>query len=216
MTNKNPDSISDDQIKKLGNLLFQKLKLEKEDIQDAKIKHILTLIAKTGAVAMIIVAPKTVLVTKELFEDKKDFGTWKRFNERLLRQNLKRLDKQRIIDISIKDGKKIIKISEKGKMKILAYAIGELTLKKSSSWDGKWRLVGYDIPVKKGRKDKIIKSTLKRLGFLKIQNSVYISPYPCFDEIEFLREYYFLGTNIKYFLVTKIEDQEAYKTYFGI
>ncbi len=216
MRKKTSDIISDEQIKHLGILLFQKIKLEKEDIQNAKIKHVLTLIAKAGTVAVMLTAPNTALLARELFEDKKDFRIWKQFNERLLRQNLKRLAKQKIIDISQKNGNQIIKISDKGKRKILSYAIDELMLKKPIRWDGKWRLVMYDIPVKRGRKDKIISNTLKRLGFLKIQNSVYISPYSCFDEIEFMREYYFLGMNIKYFIVTKIEDQEAYRTYFGI
>ncbi len=216
MRKKTSDIISDEQIKHLGILLFQKIKLEKEDIQNAKIKHVLTLIAKAGIVAVMLTAPNTALLARELFEDKEDFKIWKQFNERLLKQNLKRLAKQKIIDISQKNGNQIIKISDKGKRKILSYAIDELMLKKPIRWDGKWRLVMYDIPVKRGRKDKIISNTLKRLGFLKIQNSVYISPYPCFDEIEFMREYYFLGMNIKYFIVTKIEDQEAYRTYFGI
>ncbi|TSC54312.1 MAG: phenylacetic acid degradation operon negative regulatory protein, partial [Microgenomates group bacterium LiPW_16] len=103
-----------------------------------------------------------------------------------------------------------------GKRRILKYAISELKIKRPKKWDQKWRVVVYDISNSQKQLQVLIRETLKNLGFFPMQESVYINPFPCFDEIEFLREYYGLGSQIQYLLVEKIENDEVYKTYFKL
>jgi DNA-binding transcriptional regulator PaaX len=45
-------------------------------------------------------------------------------------------------------------------------------------WDGKWRLVIFDIPEKERRIRSLIRSKLRELGLAPIQRSVWISPLP--------------------------------------
>jgi phenylacetic acid degradation operon negative regulatory protein len=47
----------------------------------------------------------------------------------------------------------------------------------SEKWDGFWRVVVFDVPEKKRRARDVLRSELKRLGFGKLQDSTYISPY---------------------------------------
>lgn len=54
------------------------------------------------------------------------------------------------------------------------------------SWDGRWRVVIFDIPqelhtsrLKLGRK-------LKNLGFYTLQKSVFVFPYPCEEELGYI------------------------------
>jgi len=62
----------------------------------------------------------------------------------------------------------------------------------------------------------LFQKALKKLNFLRIQKSVYICPYPCFDEIEYVRQLYNLGGEVTVLTVTGLENQQAYKEYFGL
>jgi hypothetical protein len=54
------------------------------------------------------------------------------------------------------------------------------------------------------------------MGFYQMQESVYLFPHPCYDEVEFLRSFYGVGAMVKYLLVTKLEDDALYRQYFGV
>jgi phenylacetic acid degradation operon negative regulatory protein len=50
-------------------------------------------------------------------------------------------------------------------------------------WDGKWRIVMFDIPQKYERQRHLFRAKLKTLGFQMIQKSVFVIPYPCEQEL---------------------------------
>ncbi len=50
-------------------------------------------------------------------------------------------------------------------------------------WDGKWRVVMYDLPEKIRRKRNNLRRWLKRLGFGQWQLSVWVSPHPVVDRL---------------------------------
>lgn len=54
------------------------------------------------------------------------------------------------------------------------------------TWDGKMRLVTYDIPEKQRKSRDILRDYLRRLGCGRLQDSVWITPY---NPTEVLREY---------------------------
>ncbi len=51
-------------------------------------------------------------------------------------------------------------------------------------WDGSWYLVNFDIPEKLRRKRDILRENLITLGFGKLQNSVWISPFDFLGDVE--------------------------------
>jgi len=61
-----------------------------------------------------------------------------------------------------------------------------MEIKKTSQWDRKWRIVFFDIPEKHRRARDALREKLKEIGFREFQQSVFIQPYPCTDEINFL------------------------------
>jgi phenylacetic acid degradation operon negative regulatory protein len=46
------------------------------------------------------------------------------------------------------------------------------------TWDGKWRMVLFDIPDAQTQLRDELRATLQIVGFLRVQNSVYVFPYP--------------------------------------
>jgi len=211
MKTKNP---SEESLKEIARLLSEKFKREAREAKYASVKEVLSLLAKGSILIGGFIAPNIWKLAKNW--DKKDFDEWKKFNPAYLRRTIRRLEKQKLVRIVQKENKINVEITKNGKKKVLKYALNELELKKPNVWDGKWRVIIYDIPKKSKHLQNLIRETLQRLEFIPLQNSVYLSPFPCEKEIEFLREFYGLGKEIKLLLVEKLENEKAYRKYFAV
>ncbi len=71
--------------------------------------------------------------------------------------------------------------------------IDELKIKKTKKWDGKWRIIIFDIAQLKNLYRNIFRGKLKELGFYPLQKSVWVCPYNCKDEIDLLRVFFELN-----------------------
>ena len=86
------------------------------------------------------------------------------------------------------DGAITMTLSERGQKQVLKLNLDQLEIKKSARWDKKWRLVIFDIPEKIKRARETLRDKLKNLGFFELQHSVWVFPYFCRDEINFIVE----------------------------
>jgi DNA-binding transcriptional regulator PaaX len=77
-------------------------------------------------------------------------------------------------------------------------------LDKKERKDRKWIMIMYDIPEKKKRQRFFLRKKLKELGYKRLQNSIWVSPYDVFKETEKTIEEYFLSPYIKIFLIEEI------------
>jgi CRISPR-associated endonuclease Cas2 len=50
-------------------------------------------------------------------------------------------------------------------------------------WDKKWRIVMFDIPRERHNNRNLFRSRLKSLGFVNVQKSIFVFPYPCEQDI---------------------------------
>ena len=108
----------------------------------------------------------------------------------------------------ILDGKEyFLELTNKGKRQIKQYLTEDLEIKKPIKWDKKWRLVIYDIADDKKDKREILREKLERLGFIKLQESVYVFPFDCLNEMNLLKKMYFLDKNVQYLVVERIETE---------
>jgi DNA-binding PadR family transcriptional regulator len=182
-----------------------------------KTKDVMLLLATGAFVAGSIIIPTLPFLAKPIInaKRKKEDNEWKKFNQARLKQVLKRLHKAKLVEVVYEDNSPVVRISEKGRKKLLRYDLDTVTLKKEK-WDGKWRLVIYDIFSAKRSERYLFQTALKKLQFLRVQKSVYLCPYPCFDEIEYIRQLYGLGGEVTVLTVTGLENQQAYKEYFGL
>lgn len=146
---------------------------------------------------------------------KADQKEWKKFNLHFLKRNLKRLRDQKIVEIVGKDGQELIKLTRKGHTKYLKFKLEHLSLQ-GKSWDGKWRIVIYDIAKFKKNQVSAFRNILKYINFFQLQKSVYLTPYPCDEQILYLREYFGIGEEVILLRVDKIENEDLYKQYFGL
>lgn len=94
------------------------------------------------------------------------------------------LKKQGYIRIFIEKKKKYIELTGKGKSKIQKISFDKIRLKRPKRWDGSFRVVIFDIPKKFNTQRDIFRHKLENLGFIRIQKSVYLNPFPCAEEIK--------------------------------
>lgn len=177
-----------------------------------RVKDVLKLLAAGAILITVVLFPGIAALGPAIkqIQKEREKKEWDKFNLSRLRQVIKRLEKQKIVEII----NERVKITEKGMRKILKYNLSNMKLKRKT--DGKWRVIVYDIANLKKFHRELFRETLKRLKFLRLQKSVYITPFVCDDEIEYLRQLFDIGREVLIFKVAEIENAQVYKRYFGI
>lgn len=196
--------------------------MKKEGISP-RTKDILRLVGAGVILTSVFLAPGTGIAVKAIIDlyreikREKDWRTWQKYNLPRLRFLLKRLARQKLVEVS-KDEKGFtsLRLTEKGRLRTLKYHLEDMSISPPKRWDGKWRLIIYDIAKFKRRQQAMFRRMLQKLKMLPLQRSVYLYPYPCDDEIEFLRQYFGVGENVIALTVSAIENETVYRRYFDI
>lgn len=163
-------------------------------------KIILLSLVAAGAAGAVVVLPGLAILGKE-------FVSWNKYKKFRLKSTLKRLHKQRMINFSEKsDGTIKLELVEKGNERILQYKFEEMNIPIPEQWDDLWRIVVFDIPDKKKQAREALRVKLKILGFCKFQESIFIHPYDCKNEIDFIKEFYNISPFVKFIIAKDIDD----------
>lgn len=89
-------------------------------------------------------------------------------------------------------------------------------LNKNKKWDGKWRVLIFDIPENRRFDRDNIRRALISIGFMRLQDSVWVYPYNCEDLISLLKADTETAEDVLYMIVETIENDEPIKKYFGL
>ncbi len=172
-------------------------------------KNILLTLVAAGALASIIVLPGMAAILA-LFKpkNKKEYFS--------LRRSLYSMRGNRLIEMKKERKGYSLSITNKGRSCLPRYNFENLLLKKQKQWDGFWRLVTFDIPETKRGARTALNIKLKELGFYHFQKSIFLYPYNCKEEIDFIKDYFNSREHIKYFLVKDFEGNKKLKRYFGL
>ena len=131
---------------------------------------------------------------------------WKKIDERNLRLAIKNLYKSKMIDCKENsDGTVSVVLTNNGKKKILKYDLDKIQIKKPINWDKTWRMVIFDIPESERRGRIALAEKLKEIGFYPMQKSVFIHPYECKDEIDFITEIFNLSPYVRFLRVNNTD-----------
>ena len=142
---------------------------------------------------------------------------WKKINERSLRESIKKLYQSKIIDYKENNNGTVeLILTDAGKKKILLYDLEKLKIDKPPKWDNLWRLVIFDIPENKKQARMAMSSKLKELGFYPMQKSVFIHPYECKDEIDFVTELFNIAPYVRFLRVKDIDIELDLKNKFHL
>ena len=140
---------------------------------------------------------------------------WKQINKDKLSRIIREFYNDRLVDlIEEKDGSTTIILSELGKKRALRYKIDELKIPKQK-WDGKWRVVVFDIPERQKQARSALRNKLRDLDFLNLQKSVWVCPYDCQGMIDFIVEFFEIRKYVRYMVVQSITNEAELKRHFG-
>lgn len=140
---------------------------------------------------------------------------WKKIDEKKLQQEIRMLYQNKWVEKKENpDGSYTILLTDKGKLRVLTYHFQEMKLERKN-WDGKWRVVLFDIPEKLKQGREILRDKLKQLGFHKLQESIFIFPYECQNEIEFIIEFFNLRKYVRIGILEKIDNELYLKKIFN-
>lgn len=145
------------------------------------------------------------------------FGARRKVQKKKCEDVFQYLKRKRLIECKRDGYDVVIALTEEGQKRAGKYQINKLTLERPKKWDGKWRIVIFDIPNSSTFVRNVFRRKLKEFGFYPLQKSVWIYPFDCREEISFLRE--FLGVDsrrIRIIEATKVENDEFLRKVFSL
>lgn len=141
---------------------------------------------------------------------------WKKFNQKQIRDSINGLNKQKLIKKKQNyDGSTLVTLTEKGRLRALNISFRRFVDRKEK-WDGKWRMVAFDIPDKCRKGRDALRYRFKSGGFYKLQESIFLYPYDCEKEIRDLVDFFKLQKYVRFGLLDYIDDEENVKVKLGI
>jgi hypothetical protein len=174
-------------------------------------KKILILLAGGIALGFARNARSQKYIFKTIHRDLKEV------DRRYLIKIVREFRNERLVNyVEKKNGDVVIVLSDKGKRKVLEFSIDNIRIGKPIHWDKKWRIVMFDIPEKRRAARNVLREKLKNIGFKEIQKSVFVHPYPCFDEINFITEYFQLRRYVRYGEVLSLTNDGEFKLKFKL
>ncbi len=116
------------------------------------------------------------------------------------------LEKRGIIKIFKDKNGKHIQLTPKGRIEVF---LEKAKIVEHGSWDGKFRMAVFDIPEDARSERNKLRKLLKINGYKKLQQSVFINPYPLNEEgIKYLQETGLIKY-IRIFRIDKADDEES-------
>lgn len=172
---------------------------------------ILATIALSGVVLVAAIAPNAPAALTKL-------PSIKRAQLRArYRTALGRLAALGCVTFEKRDGKSYARITEDGS-KRLAFELekNKLDLSKKRRWNGRWRVVIFDVPERRRKTRDRLRILMQQLGFVHLQDSVWVFPYDCEDFITLLKAELKIGTAVLYMVVEEIENDTHLREHFGL
>ena len=141
-----------------------------------------------------------------------DKKAWRKFYA-----SLNYLDRRGYVKILKQEGRKLkVKITRKGEDAIKKIDIENMQLKKNPTWDGKWRVIVFDVPIEKNYNRLAFTDKIKELGFVMVQKSVWAYPFECYEELAVLRKFYGIQKHVTYFEAVEVEDEIHWRDAFNL
>ena len=139
---------------------------------------------------------------------------WQDIENQKIRQEISELYRSKLVNVkNNNDGTFSLILTKKGRQKVLRYNLEKIRIK-SMRWYGKWRMVLFDIPERQKPARDALRGKLKKLGFFEFQKSIFVHPFDCQNEIEFLIEFFQIKPYVRYGIIEKIDNELHLKWHF--
>lgn len=169
-------------------------------------KLVLEAVKAAGVISVFLVAPNVIGAMAKL-----GIVETRRRRE-VIRRSCDRLTTQGLLEWR----EKKLRLTPKGERALRRLEASGYRVHKPKRWDGKWRVLIFDIPDHRGQLRARVRATLSAIGFIRLQNSVWIYPYDCEDAITLLKADFKVGKDILYLVVEALENDKRIRERFGV
>lgn len=173
------------------------------------LKYVLLGIGVTGLIFVAITAPN-------LFSAFGQFKGSRKYSKDQYRRSFDHAKKSGIIEVKKTKSGYMVLLTEKGKDRMAQFRLGELRLAKPKKWDGRWRLVMFDIPEKYKQNRLVFAKKLKELGLFQFQKSIWAWPYELQDDLDLMKEAYEIRPFVRLVTAQTIDRPSALLKFFKL
>lgn len=180
-------------------------------------KSILKGLALAGGVAVACTSPNFLpKVIPEIIKCAK-YKYKRRSGDKSFYNSFLYLRKNGYIEAENRNGQIYISLTKEGKKKAGRYQIDDLEIKKPKKWDGKWRILIFDVKDRDRIKREALRGKIKELGLYQLQKSVWVYPHPFYGELDLLRSFFNLTKyEMQFIVATSVENDWKAKKHFGL
>ena len=169
----------------------------------------LGILLAVGILTTAVVAPNAVQLFK-YFIPKNNRDRWK------IKQSFSRLEKSGLVTRKTLKGDDFYSLTPLGTRKARQCQLKVTKITPTKKWDGLWYLVMFDVPEEKKMARRAVNFALKKLGCVQYQKSVFITPYPCKKEIDFVGDAFDIRKHIRVVVARDVEGVEAIRKSFKL
>lgn len=183
-------------------------------------KQILLGVGIAGVVIVVAAAPGVLLAAKLFEQNQRQFP--KKYENKKAARAIQRLQRNNLLAVKENKGKFVVELTKEGKQKFKEIQHRENLLKnlqivKPARWDGKWRIVVFDIPDNSHKQARdVLRGKLKRWEFYPLQKSVWVCPWPCENEIQLAAELYGISRYVNVAVAERISGDAVLRKHFGL
>ncbi|MEK9154243.1 MAG: CRISPR-associated endonuclease Cas2 [Patescibacteria group bacterium] len=169
-------------------------------------KIILETVKVAGLISLALVAPNVVGAMAKLgmLPSPRQRDVVNRASNRLVKVGL----------MEWRDSK--LRLTVKGEKALRALTLQEFSRSKPRRWDKKWRVLIFDIPERRKELRMKLRSVLRQIGFVRLQDSVWVYPYDCEDLIALIKADFHIGDDVLYMIVDSIERDHKLCRHFEV
>lgn len=175
-------------------------------------RGLLILLAIAGTLTVTVVAPN-IFSAFGIIKGRRSPRTY--FHKKWFQNEIANLKRRKYLEIQKnREGEFEINLTQLGEKRIIQKSLSEFQILKSDRWDGTWRVVIFDIPNRHKVAREGFRERLKIMGFYPVQESVFVFPYPCYEEFKFLTYIYSVGDYVRFIETDKIIYDDDLRKHF--
>ena len=170
-------------------------------------------LAAAGVITVALMAPKVTRLLKEFDRPAKNRA---QLYQRIT-QGIGRLERSGLVTVSGEYRQRRVALTEKGLEMVRRAEFEGYEIQEPAFWDGKWRVLIFDISERRRRIRNQLRRLLQGAGFVRIQDSVWVYPYPCDEFISLVRAHLKSGVGeMRSFVAEALESDKALREHFRL
>jgi DNA-binding transcriptional regulator PaaX len=173
-------------------------------------KAVLMTVAVAGVITVAAALPGVAIIAAPFLKKKKYSP------KQVILRNVDSLIKHGLLVQQVdKAGHISLKLTKLGKFEVGIRGL-DTQIGRSKVWDGLWRVIVFDIPESKSKVRYELRRAVGLYGFYKLQQSVWVYPYPCEDFVKLIKQRLGIASHVLYLTSNYIENDKYLRKEFDL